>query len=167
MTSASYWVKHLGLLPHPEGGFYKEMYRSDESIVQSALPSRFSGSRSFSTAIYFLMTSDHFSAFHRIASDEVWHFYDGDGLSVYCISPDGTLTELKLGRHIERGETLQAVVKAGDWFASRVNTNSGYALVGCTVAPGFDFADFELAKRERLCTAFPQHKALIERLTRV
>lgn len=162
---AQYWINHLGLSPHPEGGYYRATYKSDLTIARSALPSSYQGDRSASTAIYFLLDGRDFSAFHRIASDEVWHFYCGSSLVVYVIDPDGDYSELHLGGRSD--EVFQAVVKAGCWFASRVKDAAGFALVGCTVAPGFDFADFELAVRSELVATYPQHRKLIEELTRV
>ncbi len=162
---AQYWINHLDLSPHPEGGYYRATYKSELTIVRSALPGSYQGDRSASTAIYFLLDEGNFSAFHRIASDEVWHFYAGSSLVVYVIDPDGNYSELHLGGGSD--EVFQAVVKAGCWFASRVKDGAGFALVGCTVAPGFDFADFELAARSELVAAYPAHQKLIEELTRV
>ena len=162
---AQYWINHLGLSPHPEGGYYRATYKSELTIARGALPSSYQGDRSASTAIYFLLDGRDFSAFHRIASDEVWHFYAGSSLVVYVIGPEGDYSELHLGDGSD--EAFQAVVKAGCWFASRVKDTAGFALVGCTVAPGFDFADFELAVRPELVAAYPQHRKLIEELTRV
>jgi uncharacterized protein len=159
-----YWINHLGLSPHPEGGYYLVTYKSDLTIARSALPSSYHGDRSASTAIYFLLDGRNFSAFHRIASDELWHFYTGSSLVVYVIDPGGNYSELHLGNG--SGEVFQAVVKAGCWFASRVKDQAGFALVGCTVAPGFDFADFELATRSKLIATYPAHQKLIEELTR-
>jgi uncharacterized protein len=164
--NGQYWIDHLGMIPHPEGGYYLATYKSDLTIVKSALPSGFQGDRSASTAIYFLLDGRDFSAFHRIASDEVWHFYAGNALIVYVIDPEGNYSELHLGNGSDAGEVFQAVVKAGCWFASRVKDAAGFALVGCTVAPGFDFADFELATRSRLIRTYPAHRKLIEELTR-
>lgn len=162
-----HWVEKLQLLPHPEGGFYKETYRSDGSISQSSLPSEFNGDRNFSTAIYFLLTEENFSAFHRILADEMWHFYAGDGLDVSVIHPDGQLETIHLGNGQRSEDVFQAVVPAGAWFASQPSNKDGWALVGCTVAPGFDFADFEMANRDDLISQYPQHQELISRLTRV
>lgn len=156
------YVDALNLVPHPEGGFYKETYRADDQVTLEA----FSGARNVSTGIYYLLTHGHFSAFHRIRSDEMWHFYDGSDLSVYVINPTGALSVIKLGRDIKDGQVLQAVVPAGCWFASRVEHANGFALVGCTVAPGFDFQDFELAERSVLIRQYPQHGRLITELTR-
>jgi predicted cupin superfamily sugar epimerase len=165
--NAEYWIKHLGLSPHPEGGYYSATYKADLTIPAAALPPRFHGSRSASTAIYFLLAGTDFSAFHRLASDELWHFHAGDSLVVHVIDPDGKLSQLQLGHRPDDGEAFQGVVKAGCWFGSRLKDGRGFALVGCTVAPGFEFDDFELAKRAELTAAYPQHQKLIERLTRV
>lgn len=159
-------VAALHMQPHPEGGFYAETYRSKETIAQEHLPARFGGSRHFSTAIYFLVPAGVFSAFHRIQSDECWHFYQGGPLHVYVIHPEGRLDIIKLGSNLQAGETFQAVVPAGCWFASRPVSVTGYSLVGCTVAPGFDFADFELATANTLSEEYPQHESLIRELCR-
>jgi len=164
---AQYWIDHLGLIPHPEGGYYRATYKSDLTIARSALPATFQGDRSASTAIYFLIDGKNFSAFHRIAADEVWHFYIGSALIVHVIDPEGNYSELHLGDRSDAGEVFQAVVKAGCWFASRLKDAASFALVGCTVAPGFDFADFELATRAQLIRDYPSHQRLIEELTRI
>jgi uncharacterized protein len=164
--NARYWIDRLSLSPHPEGGYYRVTYQSELTIVQDALSSAFHGDRFASTAIYFLLAEKDFSAFHRLASDELWHFYAGSGLTVYVIDPAGNYSEVQLGDAFEAGEVFQAVVKAGCWFASRLKVPAGFALVGCTVAPGFDFTDFELAKRSELTAAYPKHRKLIEELTR-
>lgn len=160
------WVDRLGLLPHPEGGFYKETYRSKEVISHSALPNRFAGDRNFSTAIYFLLTGENFSAFHKIAADELWHFYAGDGLTISIIHPKGELENIKLGSNPHKGEVFQSMVPAESWFASQPSNKIGWALVGCTVAPGFDFADFQMAKRAELIQDFPSLTKTINSLTR-
>lgn len=165
MKSASYWVDKYRMQPHPEGGYFAETYRSTETISQAALPTRFSGDRSFSTAIYFLLENHHVSALHRIQADELWHFYAGGPLNVYVIHPDGRLETIRLGSDPDKGEVFQAVVPARCWFGSAPAAESAYSLVGCTVAPGFDFADFELADREQLLAEFPQHADVIRRLT--
>lgn len=166
MHDAQYWIDTLKLQPHPEGGYFRETYRSPLPIPQTALPPSFAGDRSASTAIYFLLRGEDFSAFHRIASDEMWHFYAGDPLSVYAIDSDGQSIEIRLGPNPERGEVFQFVVPAGCWFGSCLTRPDTFALVGCTVAPGFDFADFEMAERSTLLAEYPQHAALIRRLTR-
>jgi uncharacterized protein len=166
MSAARGWIDALKLQRHPEGGWFRETYRADEAIARSALPSRFTGERAFSTAIYFLLEGEEFSALHRIQQDEVWHFYDGAGLTLHVIDPAGKYTTIKVGRNPNAGQLPQAVVKAGCLFGATVDDPHSYALLGCTVSPGFDFADFEMPGREELCRQFPQHRELIERLTR-
>ena len=161
-----YWIEKLQLEAHPEGGYFRQTYRSEVSIAREALPLGFAGARAASTAIYFLLEGENFSAFHRLRSDEVWHFYAGDPLIVHVIEPDGKYSSILLGRDLDAGQALQAVVPAGCWFASHVADWKSFAVVGCTVAPGFDFGDFEMGKRAELVARYPQHRELIERLTR-
>jgi uncharacterized protein len=166
MTSAKDYIDALNLLPHPEGGWYRETYRAGETLPQNVLPKRFTGPRSFATAIYFLLNSESFSALHRIQSDELWHFYAGSPLTVHQIDADGNDHALTLGPNVGAGESFQALVPAGCWFGATVDMPESFALVGCTVAPGFDFADFELGKRAALIRRYPAQQQLIERLTR-
>lgn len=165
---ASDFIRAYHMLPHPEGGFYAETYRAGEVIRQSALPDRFGGDRPFSTAIYFLLENEHRSALHRIQSDEVWHFYAGGPLLIYVIEPEsGALSTIRLGNRPGQGEVFQAVVPAGSWFGAKPVGEAGapsFSLVGCTVAPGFDFADFTLANPTDLLTQLPQHRDIIELL---
>jgi len=163
---AQYWIKTLALAPHPEGGYFRETYRSPLTIAASALPPEFSGARQASTAIYFLLDGQNFSAFHRLYSDEMWHFYAGSELLVHELSGDGTYSQKILGNNPEAGEVLQLVVPARRWFAASVRDPQSYVLAGCTVAPGFDFADFEMASREALLLQHPQHREIILRFTR-
>lgn len=165
MFPASYWVEKYNMQVHPEGGYFKETYRSEGSIAKNALPANFKGDRSFATGIYFLLESHHFSAFHRIESDELWHFYTGCPLNVYYIDNEGNMNIIKLGDNPENGEVFQAVVPAGVWFGSKPTKPDGYSLVGCTVSPGFDFQDFELANRQNLLEQYPQHEVIIKLLT--
>lgn len=164
MTAQQY-IQLLNLHPHPEGGYFAETYRSAESIPQSALPDRFGGTRAFGTAIHFLLERPHFSALHRIQADEIWHFYAGGPLEVFVINPDATLTLIRLGSEPAKGDVFQAVVPAGCWFGSKPAGGTDFSLVGCTVAPGFDFIDFEMGNRATLLAEFPQHRAVIEMLT--
>jgi predicted cupin superfamily sugar epimerase len=166
MTGAQSWIDGLQLRPHPEGGWFRETYRAWEVVGLAALPPRFGGDRAFSTAIYFLLDGDEFSALHRIKQDEVFHFYDGSALSLHVIDPQGSYSMVTVGRDLSAGQVPQAVVKAGCLFGATVSDPSSYSLVGCTVAPGFDFADFEMPDREEICHQFPQHRQVIERLTR-
>lgn len=166
MLTVQHLVQQFNMLPHPEGGYYKETYRSAEIINKDALPTRFDGNRYFSTAIYFLLEQGNFSAFHKIKSDECWHFYAGQSLLVYVLQSDGSLDIIRVGNNIAAGETFQYVVPANCWFASEPAPESEFSFVGCTVAPGFDFADFELAKANELIKMFPQHQAIVQRLCR-
>lgn len=164
--NAGYWIEKLKLEAHPEGGYFRQTYKSDLLIPREAL-SGFTGARAASTAIYFLLEGKNFSSFHRLRSDELWHFYAGSPLAVHVIEPAGSYSSILLGNDPEAGQTFQAVVRAGCWFASHVADWKSWALVGCTVAPGFEFADFEMAKREELIGQYPQHRKMIEGLTRV
>ncbi|MFL9485223.1 cupin domain-containing protein [Chitinophagaceae bacterium LWZ2-11] len=159
-------VELYQLQPHPEGGYYKETYRSCESIATNGLPERFGGERQLSTAIYFLLDKGNFSGFHRIKSDECWHFYAGQTLYVHILHTNGQLETILLGNNPLSGERFQAVVPAGCWFASEPASETEYAFVGCTVAPGFDFTDFELAKADELSKEYPEHSSIIRRLCR-
>jgi predicted cupin superfamily sugar epimerase len=163
---AAYWIQKLGLEPHPEGGYYRQTYQADLILPQENLRPTFAGPRPASTAIYFLLDAANFSAFHRLRSDELWHFYLGEALLVHVIAAEGGYSKIQLGNDPEAGDVFQGVVKAGCWFASEVKDGRSFALVGCTVAPGFDFEDFELAERERLARSYPQHRELIDKFTR-
>ena len=162
MKDASYWIENLKLQAHPEGGYFKETYRAEDTVLN-----KYGKNRSASTGIYFLITSANFSAFHKIESDEMWHFYGGSPLVVYVLMPDGELNILQIGNDLEKGQTPQAIVPAGCWFASRVEVFNSYSFVGCTVAPGFDFQDFVLANRQELTAEYPKHKEIIQELTRL
>lgn len=159
-------ISELDLECHPEGGYYRETYRSERFFQSSESDDAFPNARPFSTAIYYLLCNDDFSALHRIRSDELWHFYKGSRLAIYAIDPKGRLTRDLLGNRIERGETFQIAIKAGCWFGAVLEEPNSYALVGCTVSPGFDFRDFELADRNSLIHAYPHHRSIIERLTK-
>ena len=159
MRTAKDWIKKLNLQPHPEGGYYKEVYRSDEEMVAELLPGDRSGVRSVSTAIYFLLEGNDFSAFHRIKSDEIWHFYAGQSLTIYAIDERGLLIEYPLSQ-----ETPMQIIPKNNWFGAKLKDKNSFALVGCTVAPGFDFGDFEMGKKEKLLSEFPNYKELIQHL---
>ena len=164
MQSAQYWIDHLKLQAHPEGGYYRETYRAAANIPAAALSEEFSGARSFSTAIYFLLTSGDRSLFHRIKSDELWHFHAGDSLDIYVLGKDG-LTVHGLGGNLDAGDQLQVVIPANHWFGAMVREKGSYTLSGCTVAPGFDFRDFEMAGRGELLREFPKYTDIIGKLT--
>jgi predicted cupin superfamily sugar epimerase len=165
MKDSRYWIKELGLERHPEGGYYKETYRSGELITPAGLPERFHGPRCFSTAIYFLLSGQEVSHLHRIKSDEIWHFYEGDTLSIHVIEPDGKYWNIRLGQDIASGGTLQGVVPAGCWFGAKVEDPGSYCLAGCTVAPGFEFEDFEMADRDTMIEVYPHLREIIDVLT--
>jgi len=158
-------VSRLGLQPHPEGGFFRETYRCNEAISREALPSRYSGPRSMSTAIYYLLTPGNPSRLHRVASDEIFHFYLGDPVTMLQLHADGTGRTITLGHDVAAGQRLQVLVPAGTWQGCILCDGGSYALLGCTVAPGFDFDDFELADRGRLLREYPAWAEMIQRLT--
>ncbi len=159
-------IATFGLQPHPEGGWYKETYRSNVMLQEGCLPADFAAQRVLSTAIYFLLEQGNFSAFHRIKSDECWHFYAGHALEIFVISPDGDLSVTRLGSDFTNAESFQFVVPANCWFASRPAPGSACCFVGCTVAPGFSFDDFELATAAELTQQYPEHAPLIRELCR-
>jgi hypothetical protein len=148
--------ERLGLRPHPEGGYYVETYRAEERV----------DSRSLSTAIYYLLTPDTFSALHRLRSDEVFHFYLGDPVEMLQLRPDGSAREVVLGSSVLEGTQPQVVVRKGVWQGLRLRPGGAFALLGTTVAPGFEFADFELGRRDALVAAYPAHAERIQVLTR-
>ena len=157
----------LGLQPlAAEGGFYAEAYRSNEKLAAACLPGRYCGERCFGTAIYFLLTPETFSALHRLKSDEVYHFYLGDPVEALVLRADGAGQVLALGSDLYRGLRPQAVIPAGAWQGSRLRAGGKFALLGTTVAPGFEFSDFELADREFLLAKYPGFSRMIWELTR-
>jgi predicted cupin superfamily sugar epimerase len=155
-------VSHLNLHPHPEGGYFSEHYRSPMAF----LPEGFEGKRPYATSIFFLLEKGQFSALHRIKSDEIWHFYLGYPLEIVEIDQAGNWTSTILGQDLGKGQLLSYVVKAGNWFGSRPSKGSQFSLVGCTVAPGFDFQDFEMPDRNYFVQNFPNWKKDIEAFTR-
>jgi predicted cupin superfamily sugar epimerase len=157
---AQKWIDQFGMQAHPEGGYFAETYRSEGVIPGEVLPDRYTGSRTFGTSIYFLVPKGQCSKLHRLQTDEVWHYHAGGTMLISLIHPDGRAESLRIGP----GGPFQAVVPAGCWFGARPE-NSGYSLAGCTMAPGFDFADFEMGERAGLLAAFPEHEDLIRELT--
>lgn len=164
MKDAHYWIEKLNLHEHPEGGFFVETYRSKERLNESKLPDRYKTSRVFGTSIYFLLTNQSVSNFHRLASDEIWHFHVGGCAKIHFINKEGEHSEHLVGANLDERMQLQVVIPKGTWFAAEV-VQGDFILVGCTVAPGFEFEDFELADRTELSSAYPQHSTLIERFT--
>ncbi len=160
---ARQYIDKLELKKHPEGGYYREIYRSAEMFYVDVPQKR--DKRNFSTSIYFLLEGKQVSKFHRLKSDELWHFYDGTSVVIHIIDADGKSTQIRLGRKLEDGEVFQAVIKSGNWFAAEGIDKKSFALVGCTVSPGFDFSDFEFANREELIRIYPDLKELIQKFT--
>jgi predicted cupin superfamily sugar epimerase len=155
-------ISSLKLIPHPEGGYYCETYRSAKT-VGGLIGSK---QRVTCTGIYFLLIAGNFSALHRIQSDEMWHFYKGAPTEIIEITRAGELIITVLGNELGLGQVPQYVVKAGHWFGSRVFGKGDFSLVGCTVSPGFEFADFEMGESEILKKKYPQHAKMIDALTR-
>ena len=153
-------IEQLQLIPHPEGGYYRQTYRSEKNIIVSE-----GINRHLSTAIYYLLEDNDRSHFHRIKSDELWFFHTGEPLEIISII-NNKLSTIILGNDLTKGESPQALIPANTWFGARLKNGTGFSLVSCTVAPGFDFADFELAKREELVTQFPHLKEVVEMFTR-
>jgi uncharacterized protein len=167
MPSAKEIQELLKLQPLPvEGGFFAETYRSQSTLSQRSLPSGYSGERALSTAIYYMVTPDTFSAMHRLKGDEVYHFYLGDPAEMLILKPDGSGETLLMGQDIASGMRLQHVVPGGVWQGSRLVPGGKFALLGTTMAPGFDPTDFELGARKELNTRYPAYAKLIAVLTR-
>jgi uncharacterized protein len=158
-------IRQLHLQPHPkEGGFFRETYRCAESLPGEALPPRYGAPRSQSTAIYYLLTPTTYSALHRLKSDEVFHFYGGGLVQMLQLYPDGAGEIVTLGSLTDGGQP-QVVVPRGVWQGSVMGPSGDYALLGCTVAPGFDYADYEEGRRDELVAQYPQFANMIRRLT--
>jgi predicted cupin superfamily sugar epimerase len=166
MVTAEELIARLGLTPHPsEGGFYVETYRSDEQIEAAGLPERYGAPRALGTAIYYLLTPTHVSAMHRLQSDEIFHFYLGDPVEMLLLHPDGSGKVVILGAGVQEGIRPQITVPRGVWQGAHLAGGGRLALLGTTVAPGFDFADFEIGSREELLRAYPQFADLTTALT--
>ncbi len=166
METATYWIEKLGLMPHPEGGFFREVHRSSEELAATSLAPRFTGDRRYFTSIYFLIKSGYPSHFHRIKSDEIWYFHIGMPVDLHLIDASGTYSLRRLGDTQAPGlDCFQLCIPAETLFAAELRDPNAYALVSCGVAPGFDFQDFELANAESLQQLCPSQSALIERLS--
>ena len=157
------WIDRLGLLPHPEGGFYKETYRAGFQVTPDQGPTQ-GLSTSAVTSIYYMLEGEDFSAFHRIAYPEIWYYHDGEPLTVHEISPDGIYQARTLGKG--EGQVLSLVVEPGVWFAAELPGKQGYGLVSCAVAPGFDFGVFEMGKKQELLNQFTGYEAILNRLSK-
>jgi predicted cupin superfamily sugar epimerase len=166
MLPAQEVIDRLELQPHVmEGGYFRETYRSPLRHMEHALPPEYGGERNASTAIYYLLSPETFSALHRVKSDELFHFYAGDPVEMLQLWPDGTAKTLVIGNDFAAGHSPQVVVPAGIWQGSRLIAGGKWALMGCTVAPGFDYADFEVANRADLLANWPEQQDLITALT--
>lgn len=159
-------IKELNLKPHPEGGYFSETYRSKEIIKKENLPSRYNGDRKLFTSIYFLLDDNNFSAFHKLKTDEVWYFHYGNPLLLNTIDEHGNLSQIILGPDFQSGQKFQHTVPAGHWMSASVINEKGFSLIGCSMSPGFDYEDFELANRQKLIELFPRHSVIIEKYTR-
>jgi predicted cupin superfamily sugar epimerase len=160
MSTIKQIIKNYDMLSHPEGGWYKETYRSNDTTTINGL-----GTRNLMTSIYFLLESHQVSNFHIIKSDELWFSHSGSALTVHCIYPNGDYKKLHIGPDFEKGQTFQAVVPKGTIFGSSVDEPNTFSMVGCTVSPGFDFEDFKLFTQEELLDLYPQHSDIIKKLT--
>lgn len=164
-----------------EGGYYSETYRSEKHImIDSSFNKHYknniycyseskhdlSNVRSIYTLIYYLLDGDQFSAFHKVKYDEIWHFYKGSSISLYILTDDEDVLKIQLGNDLRKNEHIHYIIKGNTWFAAEINDKSLYSLIGCSVAPGFDFRDFELGNKNELKKIYPQHAFIIDKLTR-
>ena len=159
-ASAAYWINHLNLQPHPEGGFYKEVFRSGITVNKA----KSSDIRQACTSIYYLLEGEDYSGFHRLVSDEIWYFHKGSPLLIQVINEAGDYYSYELS-DASTGN-LSVVIEAGLWFAAELPSKEGFTLVSCAVAPGFEFAEFEMAEQETMIKLYPQHAGLLNRLCR-
>lgn len=161
-------IKKFNLQPHPEGGFYARTFQSTDTVKSSDISRYYNESRYAGTSIYYLLTSNDFSAWHSLKSDEIWHYYRGSPVEIHVIDKNGNLTTHLLGDSFDNPKaSFQFAIPAGDWFAAELLDKTSYSLVGCTVSPGFDFKDFTLADRGIFSSQYPQHNKIITRLTRL
>jgi hypothetical protein len=165
MYTAEYWIQHFSLIPHPEGGFYRETFRSSIEIDHGNLIKGYQGKRRLSTSIYYLLRSGEKSKFHRLRSDELWYFHFGSTLKIVLIDQEGNKHKRLLGSHAEKAEHMQVIIPAGTLFAAEVNEKGSYSLMGCMVSPGFEFEDFELFSPEDMLQAYPQHAEIIQKFS--
>jgi predicted cupin superfamily sugar epimerase len=160
LKDAEHWIAHLQLQPHPEGGYYREVFRSGQNLVRQSSNTI----KQACTSIYYLLEGRDFSGFHRLVSDELWYFHKGEPLFVHVIDLEGRHHALELSD--EATGSLSIVVKGGLWFAAEIPSQSGFTLVSCAVAPAFDFSEFEMADKKKLTDAYPQHALLFNKLCR-
>ncbi len=164
-SKAKYYIDKLKLITHPEGGYYREIYRSGEFIDIEGLPDRYKNKRVFSTSIYFLIEGRQVSKFHKLKSDETWHFYDGGSIKIYILDENKTLNQVILGKELSEENLFQFTIKKNNWFAAELTESDSFALIGCSVSPGFDFEDFELAERNSLIKNYPEYEIIIKKFT--
>jgi predicted cupin superfamily sugar epimerase len=165
MQDALYWISKLSLKEHPEGGFFREVYRSEESIDGINLKDRRKGPRNLATSIYFLLRSEEKSLLHRLKSDETWYYHYGEPIHLFCIDNQGNMKEVKIGPNIENHEHLQYTIPEGTIFGGLLHGRNTYCLVSCMVAPGFSFEDFQLLSREFMLEKYSKHREIILKLT--
>lgn len=165
MDKAQYWINLLNLIPHPEGGFFREIYSSNIYVEGNSINDKFTGRRNLSTSIYFLLQSGDVSRFHRLRSDEVWFYHKGSSLTIYTIDSNGNRSDIRLGKEIENGEVFQAIIPAGTMFGASVNVPNSFTIFGCMVSPGFNSEDFEQPDRRWLLKKYPQYKDIILKMT--
>jgi predicted cupin superfamily sugar epimerase len=158
-------IKTLELIPHQEGGYFREVYRSGESISQDMLPSRYNGNRSFLTSIYYLLKNNDVSRFHALLSDEIWYFHTGSPVIIHQIDFYGNYSKYLLGLNYLSEERPYILIKRNTWFGAEIKNKNSFSLVSCAIAPGFEFSDFKLADRNDLIAKYPQHRDLIVKLT--
>jgi predicted cupin superfamily sugar epimerase len=162
LQTAAHWIQKLNLQPHPEGGYYHELYRSKLEVtrVSSSLVNIYSA---FSS-IYYLLEGTDYSGFHRLSSDEIWYFHRGVPLLIHMIDENGNYSSQELSDELTG--TLSYMVSAGVWFASEIPSANGFSLVSCAVAPGFEFSEFEMAEKDVLLKKYPEHSGILSRLCR-
>jgi uncharacterized protein len=160
IQDSNYWIANLALMPHPEGGFYKEVFRSKMEVFRKSSPDL----KQACTSIYYLLSEKDYSGFHRIASDELWYFHKGEPLFIYEINFQGVLITHELSD--ENSGQLSLVIEAGSWFAASIPSGVGFSLVSCAVAPGFEFDEFEMADKASLKALYPSYVNIIDRFCR-
>lgn len=166
MQNADYYISRLQMTAHPEGGHYKEVYRSPEHITDAEVSFTYQETRPLATSIYFLLRSGEVSHFHRLVQDELWYYHAGSPLTVSVIHPDGSYQEHHIGPNLDAGQSLQAIIPGGSIFGSWAHQPDTFSLVGCMVTPGFDFRDFELFTTSQLLAQYPAHESIIRKLTK-
>ncbi|MCK5823734.1 MAG: cupin domain-containing protein [Bacteroidales bacterium] len=166
MKTKAFWVEKLDLKRHPEGGFYKELYRSSIKITDDNLPSSFDGDRNIATSIYYLLGGKEVSHFHKIESDEIWYHHYGSPITIHVIDQDRNYKKISLGNPDEEHPQFQATIPANSFFGATVEEDNSYALAGCMVTPGFDFADFLIVDRDEMLRQYPEYSEIIIALTR-